>query len=97
MTTGSVDLDIDEVVCEECGDVLSHISKYSIKSMKQRGDIVRKDKRKAFQFGCQACDKKVEAVVSDDGKVVGRDCKKGSCKFNISKFMVNSIKNTQGN
>jgi len=94
-TIGSVDLDLDEVVCEDCEEVLSHISSYSKKSMKQRGDIVRKDKRKAFQFDCQTCNKKVEAVVNDSGEVVGQNCDQGGCEFNISKFMIESIKITQ--
>lgn len=85
-TTGSLDVDKNEVICLECGITLP-VSRFAKAGMKSAGDIIRKEKvTKAFQFDCSACNKNVETEVRNS-KVSGVGCNK-ECKFNISKFAI---------
>jgi hypothetical protein len=88
-TTASLDVDLDEVVCESCGEHLE-VSSFIKTSMKQRGDIVRTENRKSFQFDCLTCGKNVETEVIGVN-LVGAGCKK-ECKFNVSKFTIHAMK-----
>ena len=92
-TEASLDVDEDEVVCSFCGEFLE-VSSFTKTSMKQRGDIVRKNTKSSFQYDCLTCNKSVETKV-DGVNLVGTECKKGGCKFNVSKFTVHAIKKTQ--
>ena len=92
-TDASLDTELNEVICNVCGDNLPNISEFTKLSMKSTGDIIRNNKRKAFVFPCNSCDKNVEATV-EAGVVVGRHCpnnKKG-CQINISEAMIHVIK-----
>jgi hypothetical protein len=90
-TEAHLDVTADEVICEYCGDILE-VSSFVKTSMKQRGDIVRVDNRKSFQFDCQACNSKVETEVVNN-QLRGIGCDKG-CKFNVSKFTIHAMKKT---
>ncbi len=89
-TTGSVDLDSNDVVCDYCGDVVDGISSFAKQSMISAGDVVKHDKRKAFQFDCVTCKKTVNATLVAD-ELKGVDCD-GECKFNVSSFAINAMK-----
>lgn len=91
-TTASLDVDQNEVICNYCGETIE-VSSFVKTSMKQRGDIVKNDKRKSFQFDCSTCNKKVQTtVIGKDLK--GVDCK-DNCKFNVSKFTIFAMKKSQ--
>ena len=93
-TTASLDVETNAVICDLCGESIE-ASSFTKNSMKQRGDIVRKDERKPFQFDCQTCGKLVEteiSIVGASAKLIGKNCNKG-CKFNVSKFTINAMKN----
>ncbi len=90
-TTASLDVETNDVVCDFCGETIA-VSSFVKTSMKQRGDIVRKDDRKSFQFDCETCGKLVQTEVKGI-KLVGKGCTKGGCKFNVSKFTIHAMKN----
>jgi hypothetical protein len=90
-TSGLVDLDQDEVVCEYCGDTLN-VSSFLKKTMKQNGQVLRKAK-KPFQYECETCDKSVETEVKGS-KLVGKGCDK-DCKFNVSNYTIYAMKKLQ--
>jgi hypothetical protein len=89
-TTGSVDLDTNEVVCDYCGDDIENMSSFAVKSLISQGKILKKEGTKAFQFECKTCNKVVETIVEGDN-VVGRGCD-GDCKFEISSFAIRAMK-----
>ena len=91
-TDGSLDLDSNEVICNNCGDVLNNISSFAKRTMKSNNDI-KKAKIKAFFFDCSTCRKKVDTFAKG-GKLYGKDCKY-KCEFNVSKFMINSMEDIQ--
>jgi hypothetical protein len=95
-TDGSLDVDSNEVVCNECGDILKSVSSYAKLSMKTTGDIIRSKYRKAFMFPCQACDTNVEAQFVN-GVLVGKACSNNQvgCKINVTEHMVKAIEETQ--
>ena len=88
-TTASLDVAIDEVVCDFCGEYLE-VSSFVKNSMKQQGDIVRTENRKSFQFDCQTCNKNIETEVLGV-KLKGVGCDK-DCSFNVSKFTIHAMK-----
>jgi hypothetical protein len=88
-TNASLDVDLDEVICEFCSKIVP-VSKFVKLSMKQRGDIVRLDKRKPFQFDCTTCNKKVETCL-EENKLSGLNCDQ-DCNFNVSKFIISAMK-----
>lgn len=90
-TTASLDVETNDVVCEFCGETLA-VSSFVKTSMKQRGDIIRKDNRKSFQFDCQTCGTLVQTELNGT-KLVGKNCKNGGCKFNVSNFTIHAMKN----
>lgn len=89
-TEGALDPDTDEVICKKCGDELLQVASFTKRSMKSSGDILKKT-AKAFLFNCTSCKRKVETSVVD-GELRGKDCEK-DCKFNVSRFMINSMEN----
>ena len=91
-TDGSLDVKNDDVICNNCGEVLSEVSSYTKLSMKVNGDIIRHKSSRAFMFPCNTCEKPVEAVV-EAGLLIGRDCPNDGvgCKINITEHMVNAI------
>jgi hypothetical protein len=90
-TSGSVDTEQDEVVCEYCGDTLP-VSSF-VKAMMKREGKVKKKTPKPFQYDCKTCKKSVETKVNGS-KLVGKECS-GDCKFNVSNYTVLAMKNLQ--
>lgn len=82
-TNGSLDIEQDEVICTFCEEIIP-VSKFTKMTMKSQGDVLKKDKRKPFQYNCLTCKKNVPTAVVD-GKLIGLECKK-DCEFNVSKF-----------
>jgi hypothetical protein len=95
-TNGSLDVDSNEVICNECGDILKSVSSYSKLSMKTTGDIIRSKHRKAFMFPCQICDLNVEAQFIN-GILVGKVCPNDQvgCKINVTEHMVRAMEETR--
>ena len=94
-TDASLDVDENNAVCNQCGEVISHVSSYSKLSMKSNGDVLRSKNRKAFVFPCSTCDKSVEAAFFES-KLVGKACAEESfpCKINVTQHMVKAIRET---
>jgi hypothetical protein len=94
-TDGSLDVGLNEVICNSCGDTLADVSDYAKLSMKTSGDIRRNSTRKAFVFPCNSCDGMVEAAVIA-GRLVGKSCPDNtSCKINITETMASTIERIQ--
>ena len=96
MTNGLYDPELDEAVCEDYNEILTEVNDYGKVAMKNLRDIIKRDKKKAFQFKCEHCGDKVSVVVDKEGKPVGTTCdNKENCKFNITKIMIDTIKTVQ--
>jgi hypothetical protein len=97
-TEGKLNLETNEVVCTVCGITIDGISKFTKTSMRLNKDVISKPK-KAFMFGCQTCDREVQAEVGEDMIVVGKECPNGKngCKINISKCMKTVVKEYTNN
>ena len=95
-TDASLNVDTNDAVCNQCGEIVEHVSKYSKLSMKSNGDILRSKNRKAFMFPCETCDKYVEAAF-DGSVLVGKTCEaeQKGCKINITPHMARAIKQTE--
>lgn len=91
-TDGSLDISSNDVVCNNCGEVLSEVSSYAKLSMKTNGDIVRNKNKRAFMFPCNSCERPMEAEVKA-GVIIGKDCPNDGvgCKINITEHMASAI------
>ena len=95
-TYGSLDVDADEVLCNECGEIITEVSSYTKLAMKTTGNIIRSKKQKAFIFPCLTCEESVEAEFVS-GILVGKGCSNNQegCKINTTEHMVKAIEETQ--
>jgi ribosomal protein L34E len=95
-TDASLDVETNEAMCNECGEVLSGVSEYSKLSMKMNGDIIRTKKKRAFVFHCQTCDDHVETMFSNS-RLVGKVCPNlgEGCKINVTNHMARAIRDAQ--
>tara|TARA_Y100000310_G_C20511916_1_gene729299 strand:+ start:649 stop:1017 length:369 start_codon:yes stop_codon:yes gene_type:complete len=95
-TDGSLDVDTNDVICNECGETLEAVSSYAKISMKANGDIIRSKRRKAFVFPCNTCEDDVETQFVN-GVLVGKACPNNQegCKINVTQHMVVAIEETQ--
>tara|TARA_Y100000114_G_C11764050_1_gene332057 strand:+ start:8002 stop:8361 length:360 start_codon:yes stop_codon:yes gene_type:complete len=93
MTDGSLDIDSNCVLCNDCGEEIRNISSYTKYSMKNVGDIVRRKARKAFTFPCEECGD-LRSVEFLEEELVGKGCKHTdrTCKFSITENMINAVK-----
>ena len=96
-TEGKLDLETDEVICQECGLTLEGISKFIKTSMKLTKDVIKKERR-AFSFKCER-HQKITEVFFENSKVMGKDCHQedGECQINITKAMKTAIKEYTNN
>jgi hypothetical protein len=88
-TNAVLDVETNTAVCDFCDEEIP-LSSFIKNSMKQRGEILRKDKRKSFQFKCDTCQCTVETIIRDD-KLTGIDCSK-DCQFNVSEYTLYAMK-----
>lgn len=89
-TTGSLDIETDNVMCDNCGDTLSDITSYTKKVLKNLGKIIRTKNKKAFVMKCLACSESVE-VKTVNGKLQGKVCSTGKCNIQSTKFFENAV------
>lgn len=90
-TDASLNLDTNEAICNDCGDVLENITTYAKNAMKINGDVLKTKKGKAFNFKCSTCNKEMQAI-SENGNIVGATCtQRSECKFNVSDYMKRAI------
>jgi|TARA_Y100000034_G_C6828133_1_gene373565 hypothetical protein len=96
VTDGSLDVDSNDVICNECGEVLGDVSPYAKLALKANGDILRSKNKKAFVFPCNTCEQDVETQFVN-GVLVGKGCKNDQvgCQINITEHMVKAIEETQ--
>ena len=95
MTDSSLDIDSNQAMCNECGEVLGGVSEFAKLAMKTNGDIIRSKDRKAFMFPCLTCDKSVETQFVS-GVLVGKECQNNQegCRINVTEHMVVAIRET---
>jgi hypothetical protein len=96
VTDGSLDVDTDNVICNECGEIIEDVSLYSKLALKANGDILRSKNKKAFVFPCNTCEQDVETQFVN-GILVGKECRNNQvgCQINITEHMIKAIEETQ--
>jgi ribosomal protein L34E len=65
----SLDIETNEVICSECGKVITGITEFTKVQMKSMGQVKRNvGKRQAFSVKCQSCNKENPPLVKK-GKI----------------------------
>ena len=97
MTTAKLDIETNKAMCEFCDEEIE-ITSFAKAAMKSKGDVIKKNKNKAFSYKCQTCSEIKEVCMEGklSEKVVGINCKNDcNCKFEINKFAFNALKASQ--
>jgi RNase P subunit RPR2 len=70
-----LNLETNEVICDECGQVIDNMTEFTKRTLKQAGQVLRvKSVQQAFQVFCPTCNKNVELIL-DEGKAYCKTCK----------------------
>ena len=73
-TEALLDVDKNEVICQECGQAITNISAIMKKTLKTTGNIVRSAHKKAFMMGCKQCQANREVVLDASTNTVCKMC-----------------------
>ena len=77
-----------EVLCSECGQVISNISEPMKRTLKSFGQIVRNLDKKAFVVACTQCNANRQVVIDNDNTV----CSVCGFSIKVHPAMKNAIK-----
>jgi len=69
-----LDKDTGEVVCQECGEVIKGISDFMKRTLKDAGQVIRTNVKRAYMVGCSSCKANREPVYNEDNKIVCKVC-----------------------
>ena len=94
LSEAKLDTSTNEVICDECGGVITNIAEPMKRTLKSLGHIVRSKTKQAFQTFCKKCKCNVEYYVDDDGKAYCKICKE---PVTVSKFFQNAAKMMKDN
>jgi len=64
-TNAKLDVDSNEVFCQECGKTIN-VTPFAKKALKDAGQIIRHAERKPFSLLCSKCNKKRTVYMKDD-------------------------------
>ena len=64
----------NEVICAECNQPIANISESMKRALKQCGQIIRANTKKAFMVLCKGCNANREVVLNDANETVCKDC-----------------------
>lgn len=73
-TDALLDVDTNEVICQECGKPITNISSVMKKTLKSMGQIVRNNVKKAFMMACKNCNANREVVLDSTNNTVCKVC-----------------------
>jgi hypothetical protein len=65
MSEAKLDRDTNEVICDECGNVIQGITSFMKKSLEATGQVTRSIKKQAFQTQCLTCKKSQPMYVKE--------------------------------
>lgn len=69
-----LDVETQEVICQECGKVIDNISDSMKRALKSFGQIVRSNERKGFVMACTKCRANRELALNEDNETVCKIC-----------------------
>lgn len=72
-TDAKLDIQSNEVICEECGNPISNITPFTKKALKSCGQILRGKNKEPFQALCQTCNA-MRSLYVEEGKAFCKVC-----------------------
>ena len=72
-TEAKLNVETNEVICDECGNVITKITKFTKKALKDVGQILRSRSKQPFQALCKTCNESRQLFIEDD-KAYCRKC-----------------------
>ena len=72
-TEAKLDKSTNEVICEECGGVVSGLTSFMKKSLESVGQVIKTSKKRPFQAYCTSC-KKNESLTLKNKKAYCIEC-----------------------
>lgn len=69
-----LDTKTTEVICIECGKAITNVSEAFKRALKQAGQIVRANLKKAFMLYCKKCNANREVILDNNNNTVCKNC-----------------------
>ena len=69
-----LDVKSGEVVCQECNKLITNVSGFMKKALKDAGQIVRNAEKKAFMVHCRQCNANREIILNQTDVAICKDC-----------------------
>ena len=88
MSEAKLDLKSNDVICEECGNVIENVTPFMKKSLKSIGQVIRYKTKEAFQALCKNCNAN-RPLTLKDGKA---HCKTCDTQVVVSDAFLNGLK-----
>lgn len=73
-TEALLNVETNEVICQECGQPIKNISNIMKRTLKATGNIIRSNLKKAFMMACRTCNANREVVLDASTNTVCKVC-----------------------
>ena len=88
MSEAKLDIKTNEVICEECGNVIENVTPFMKKSLQTIGQILRHNTKEAFQALCKTCNANRPLTLKDKKAY----CKTCGTQVVVSDAFMNGLK-----
>lgn len=72
-TEARLNLKTNEVVCQECGGVITNVTEFTKRTLKTMGQVIKVNEKVPFMARCPKCAKDVSLYIKDD-KAYCKEC-----------------------
>lgn len=72
-TEAKLNLKTNEVICQECGKVITNVTEFTKRNMKMLGQVIKVNEKVPFMARCPKCAKDVSLYIQDD-KAYCKEC-----------------------
>ncbi len=79
-TEAKLDITSNEVICDECGNEIENITRFTKKALKDLGQILRSKSKQPFQALCKTCNSNQQLFI-EEGRAY---CKKCSTQVHVT-------------
>jgi hypothetical protein len=87
-TEAKLNVETNEVICDECGNVISNITRFTKKALKDLGQILRSHSKQPFQALCKTCNASRQLFIEDEKAY----CKKCNTQVHVTAAFLRGLK-----
>ena len=88
-TEAKLNISTNEVICDECGNIIENVTEYIKRALKSSGQVMRSKAKEPFQTFCKTCNASKSLYVDADDKAF---CKSCNSQIQITASFLNGLK-----